>query len=173
MEHQQGTQAQKLFVDGLRNAHAMEKQALAMIKPQVNRIENYPELVQRMRQHWSETEGQISRLETLLGQLGESPSALKDTVMSVMGGAAVLGHTPAGDEILKDSIANFAFENYEIAAYTSLIALASASGHAEAIAPLEQTLSEEEDMAAFLEQNLAPVTAKFVALRESGAKAKH
>ena len=31
-----------------------------------------------------------------------------------------MGHTLAGDEILKNSFANFAFENFEIAAYKSL-----------------------------------------------------
>ena len=32
----------ELFVTGLINAHAVEKQALSIMTPQVERIENYP-----------------------------------------------------------------------------------------------------------------------------------
>lgn len=38
--------------------------------------------------------------------------------MSMVGSMAAMGHSVAGDEILKNSFANFAFENYEIAPTT-------------------------------------------------------
>jgi len=37
-----------IFVTGLKNAHAMENQALSIMKPQVSRIENYPEVAARL-----------------------------------------------------------------------------------------------------------------------------
>lgn len=173
MPHQQTDDARSVFVTGLKNAHAMEKQALAMVGPQLKRIENYPEVRERLEQHAAETEGQVSRLETILDQLGEQPSTFKDTVLSAVGGMAALGHAPAGDEILKNSFANFAFENYEIAAYNSLIILAEAAGETEAVEVLQQNLSEEQNMASWLESNLASVTAQYVARREMGETAKH
>src|ERR1700712_3590094 len=109
-----------LFVTGLRDAHAMENQALSIMKPQAKRIENYPDVQQKLEQHISETEGQLKRLETVLSDLGENNSTLKDAALSVTGGVAALGHTAAPDEILKNSFANFAFENFEIAPYKSL-----------------------------------------------------
>jgi ferritin-like metal-binding protein YciE len=139
MRSTNGTEARGVFITGLKNAHAMEKQALSIMGPQLERIENYPDVLQRMRQHKLETEGQVRRLEAVLERMGESASGLKDTVMSAVGGLATLGHATAGDEILKNSFANFAFENYEIAAYNSLIALAEAAGEAEAVAPLRRT----------------------------------
>jgi ferritin-like metal-binding protein YciE len=45
-------------------------------------------------------------------------------------------------------MANLAFENYEVAAYISLIAAARAAGEAEAIPLPEQSLEEEQRMAA-------------------------
>jgi ferritin-like metal-binding protein YciE len=173
MANANGGEAREVFITGLRNAHAMERQALSMMAPQIDRIENYPEVKQRLHQHAGETEGQIARLEGLLTQLGENPSALKDTVMSVAGGMAVMGHAPAGDEILKNSFANFAFENYEIAAYNSLITLAQSVGESTAVSVLEQNLAEEQDMADWLQANLSAVTEQYVALREAGATAKH
>ncbi len=173
MSHANANEARDVFITGLKNAHAMEKQALSMMGPQIERIENYPEVLERMRQHATETEGQVQRLEAVLERLGESPSGVKDTVLSAIGGLATLSHATAGDEILKNSFANFAFENYEIAAYNSLITLAEDAGEEDAIAPLRQNLEEEEEMADWLETHIADVTHQYVALRESGEQAKH
>ena len=164
--------AREIFIVGLRNAHAMENQALSIMKPQESRIENYPQVLQRLRQHIGETEGQIQRLETILESLGESHSTLKDTALSIAGTMAAMGHAVAGDEIVKNSLANFAFENYEIAAYNSLITLAEAGGFASARELLEQNLAEEEAMASWLEENLPAVTLQFAELKAEGYSAK-
>ena len=161
-----------LFAVGLRNAHAMEKQALSIMRPQVSRIENYPEVAQRLEEHIRETEGQIERLDELLEGIDESPSSLKDAALSTVGTMATLGHSVAGDEIIKNSLANFAFENYEIAAYNSLIVLAEAGMFNKAIDLLQQNLSQEEAMAAWLEQNLRTVTLRFAQLSDAGETAK-
>ncbi|WP_108460522.1 ferritin-like domain-containing protein [Devosia naphthalenivorans] len=166
------TDTDDIFVTGLRNAHAMENQALSIMKPQVSRIENYPEVAHRLQQHITETEGQIQRLEQILEGLGESRSMLKDAVLSVGGAMATIGHTVAPDEIIKNSIANFAFENYEIAAYKSLLALANQASNSSATSLLQQNLQEELSMAEWLDQNIETVTLKYAALRESGQSAK-
>lgn len=166
------TSSRDLFITGLRNAHAMENQALSIMKPQANRIETYPEVEAQLQRHISETEGQIRRLETILDALGEDKSSLKDLALSLAGTFAAVGHTVAPDEILKNSMANFAFENFEIAAYKSLIALANASGNQTAITDLELNLQEEIAMAQWLDENIATVTLKFAALKEAGVTAK-
>lgn len=120
------TEIRDIFVAGLKNAHAMENQALSIMKPQLKRIENYPEVAQRLDAHIQETDGQIVRLEEILDSLNEDNSTLKDMALSFTGSMAALGHTVAGDEILKNSFANFAFENYEAAAYKSLLVVAEA-----------------------------------------------
>jgi ferritin-like metal-binding protein YciE len=161
-----------IFVVGLRNAHAMENQALSIMKPQLSRIESYPEVAEKLQQHIRETEGQIKRIEDVLEGLSEDHSALKDIALSLGGSMAAMGHTVAGDEILKNSLANFAFENYEIAAYTSLITVAEAGGFMTAISVLKQNLAEEQAMAAWLNENLPAVTRKFLSLKEAGETAK-
>lgn len=166
------TTAHDLFVTGLKNAHAMENQALSIMKPQVSRIENYPEIEAQLNLHIAETEEQIERLEAILDSLGEDRSALKDLALSLAGTFAAVGHTVAPDEILKNSMANFAFENFEIAAYKSLIALAEASGNDDAIDDLELSLNEEFDMAEWLDDNIEEVTLQFAELKEAGETAK-
>lgn len=166
------TTAHDLFITGLKNAHAMENQALSIMKPQVARNENYPEIEAQLNIHIAETEEQIERLEAILDSLGEDRSALKDLALSLAGTFAAVGHTVAPDEILKNSMANFAFENFEIAAYKSLIALAEASGNDDAIDELELSLNEEFDMAEWLDDNIEEVTLQFLELKEAGETAK-
>ena len=85
---------------------------------------------------------------------------------------AALGHSVAGDEILKNSMANFAFENFEIAAYTSLITIAELGGYAGLVGSLRINLDQEIAMANWLEENLRPTTIKFANLKEAGQTAK-
>jgi ferritin-like metal-binding protein YciE len=161
---------QELFIVGLRNAHALEKQALSIMTPQATRIEHYPELADRLQSHIEETHGQISRLEQVLADLGESHSTLKDTALGLAGGMATIAHSFAGDEILKNSFANYAFENFEIASYKSLIVMAEDGGYAQAVPLLRQTLSEEQAMAEWIDQFLPLVTRRYVELSaEAGA----
>ncbi|KQZ48679.1 hypothetical protein ASD54_17670 [Rhizobium sp. Root149] len=161
-----------LFVAGLKNAHAMENQALSIIKPQLSRIENYPQVAARLEQHLRETEAQIKRIEDILAGLNEDNSTLKDWMLSATGSMAALGHTMADDEILKNSFANFAFEHFEIAAYNALLVMAEMCGHQSSIAGLKENLSEEEAMARWLSDNLREVTSEFVVRREAGETAK-
>ena len=166
------TTSHDLFVTGLKNAHAMENQALSIAKPQASRIENYPNVEARLNQHIEETNGQIARLERILDDLGEDKSSLKDLALSLAGTFAAVGHSVTPDEILKNSMANFAFENFEIAAYKSLIALAEASGNQAAIPDLELNLNEELDMAEWLDENIESVTLRYADLMEAGETAK-
>jgi len=166
------TQPRDLYVTGLKNAHAMENQALSIMKPQLHRIENYPEVAAKLEQHIRETENQIVRLEEVLDNLAADKSTLKDLALSFTGSMAAIGHTVAPDEILKNSFANFAFENFEIAAYKSLITLAEYADLPALATPLKANLDEELAMARWLDDNIAAVTTKFAALKQHGETAK-
>lgn len=156
-----------IFFDGLRNAHAMEKQALSIIQAQLNRLEHYPEMSALLEQHHHETEQQVRRLDEILAGLDETSSSMKDASMSFAGTMSALGHTFADDEILKNSYANYAFEHFEIAAYTSLLTVAETCGASAATPLLRQTLEEEQRMAAAIHDSLDRVTRKFIALSGS------
>ena len=163
--------AREVYLTGLRNQHAVENQARELLERQIGRLESYPEMVERMRQHLEETNNQARRLEELLGDLGTSHSAVKDTVMSFVGNLAAMMHAPAPDEVVKNTFANFAFENYEIASYKSLITLADIAGHSSAQSVLRLSLGEEQAMARWIEEHLADVTRKFVSRKQAGETA--
>ncbi len=161
-----------IFIAGLKNAHAMEKQALSIMEPQVKRIENYPDVAARLEDHIRETARQIDRLDEILTSFAEKNSSLKDAALSFTGSMAAFSHTVTGDEILKNSMTNFAFEHFEIAAYRSLITVAELGGFPAMVNPLQANLNEEIAMAAWLEDNLRSTTIKFAKLKEAGRSAK-
>jgi ferritin-like metal-binding protein YciE len=154
--------ARDLFVVGLRNAHAMEIQARELMERQSERLDDYPEVKSKVSAHLQETNEQLRRLETCLEACGESTSSLKDTTQSLAANMQAMMHAMAGDEILKNTFANEAFENFEIAAYKSLLAMCGAAGVTVAKAPLEESLKEEQRMASWIDSNVEKITMQYL-----------
>lgn len=162
-----------VYVSGLRNAHALEHQALGMIDRQLDRLENFPEVADRMRLHRSETEQQILRLDEVLGGLNESASGIKDAGLNLMGNMAALGHAAAEDEILKNAFANCALENFEIATYKSLIVMANETGESAGISALQESLREEQSMARWCDESIEQITQRYMTLHLDPANSSH
>lgn len=163
----------ELFITGLKNAHGVEHQALALMDRQIEHLANYPEVEQMLRAHRVETEGQIARIDEILAAYDSKASALKDAVLSFTGNMAALAHVFTPDEIIKNSFANHAFENFEIAAYTSLLTLADAGGFGRWAPLLQQSLGEEQRMAKLVLESVPAITLKYAQLRAAGETAGH
>jgi ferritin-like metal-binding protein YciE len=163
--------ATQIYITGLRNQHGVENQAIELLERQVGRLENYPEMEERMRRHIEESREQAHRLEELLSHYDTSHSSFKDAAMSLMGNMAALGHTVAPDEVLKNTMANFAFEHFEIAAYKSLLTLSDLVGHSGGRSALETSLREEENMAAWIADHIAPTVRRYVERSAAGQTA--
>ena len=161
--------ARDIFVVGLRNAHAMEIQARELMERQSERLSDYPEVKQKVTEHLRETEEQLKRLESCLEACGENTSSLKDTALSVAANITAMAHSMAGDEILKNTFANNAFEHFEIASYKSLLALADPAGATSAKPVLETSLREEEKMASWIDANVQKVTMEYLAREQRAA----
>jgi len=161
-EWEMSNTARDVFIVGLRNAHAMETQARELMERQSERLDDYPDVKARVSAHLDETNEQLRRLEQCLDACGESTSSIKDTAQSVVANTMAMAHAMAGDEILKNTFANNAFEHFEIAAYKSLLALCPAAGMESAREPLQTSLREEERMASWIDANVAKVTMDYV-----------
>ena len=72
------------LVKWLRDAHAMEEQAETMLNGQLSRLENYPELSERIRLHIDETKGQAARLTSVLERFDTGSSTMKDASGKLM-----------------------------------------------------------------------------------------
>ena len=162
---------QAIFITGVKNAHAMEKEARQIMERQIERVTNYPEMAARLRQHLDETNRHEERIDQILHELGEDRSLLKDWITQIMGNAAALAHVPMADEILKNTFANNAFENFEAAAYRSLIAMAEFTGNQRFIPALRQNLEEDQRMAQWIADNVETITRKYMEREARGEKA--
>jgi len=162
-----------IYLTGLRNAHAMETQAVELLTRQVERLENYPELEARMREHLEESKIQRTRLEEVLHANNETWSALKEAVLGLGGNFAAVSHMAAGDEIIKNTLANYMFEHFEIATYAALEIMAFTVGDNAGVEAARVSRGEEEAMAAWIREHIAPTTLKFLERSAAGVTADH
>ena len=156
----------------LRDAYAMEGQAIELLETQIKRLENYPEALPRLRQHLHETREQQTQVEQCLARLDADPSALKESAMKFAATMQGMLHAMSSDEVLKHALASHAFEQFEAGCYRSLMAAAETVGEPEIARSCEQIMRQEQDMARWVWEQLPPMTEKYLRRAASGAEAK-
>ena len=159
--------AHETLVASLRNTHALEKQQITVLNAQLDLFEQFPNLHARVTEHIVETRDQARRLEAGLEACGSSSSMVKDTLLSVMGLGQSSVQGLGDDAVLKAVTADIMEEHLEIATYRTLLALAGMAGKPELRTRLEETLQEEEAMAAWFDENLETITRRVVEIKAS------
>jgi ferritin-like metal-binding protein YciE len=149
----QMTEPKELLKHELADLLYAERRFSTATKAMVRETSN-PEVKQRLEQHLTETEGHIERLERAFAAIGEKAKAEKCE--------AAIGLREEHDSFKSeekpskqlmeafDLGSGLRVEHYEIAAYTTAIAIANALGEVECAKILGESLAEEEAMAAFL-----------------------
>jgi len=166
------SEPRKHLVAWLQDAYAMEQKAVEILSRQADRIENYPELDQRIAQHLQETRWQAEQIESCLEQMGEDTSMLKTGLGKVVGNLAGMGTMFTDDEIMKDTLANSVFEHMEIASYKIIIAAAEQIGESRVAQICREILAQEEAMAEWLDEHIPETTATFLSRDSAGLEAK-
>ena len=87
---------------------------------------------------------------------------LRILTLTLGASAQTLAAMAASDETVKAAMACYAFEQLEVAAYTSLFAAAHQSGDIQCQRMCDQLLQQERDMAAWLRGNLPQLTQAFM-----------
>jgi len=136
----------ELFHDTLKDIYFAEKKILSTL-PKMAKAAQSEELKAAFEKHYTETEGQIKRLEKVFAVIEKKPQGKTC--------AAIVGITDEGAEIMEEYKgspaldagllgAAQAVEHYEISRYGTLIAWAEELGLDDAVSLLEETLEEEE-----------------------------
>jgi ferritin-like metal-binding protein YciE len=159
---------QENFVSWLRDARAMESQAIEMLEKQVTRLDNYPQLQARVQQHLDETRNQAELLDGCLERHGTSRSMMKEMASKFSGTMQAIMPSMSSDEVVKGGVASYAFEHFEIGNYRALIAAAEQAGDTQTRGVLEGILRQEEAMASWLEQHLPETTRDFLRRDQAG-----
>ncbi len=161
--------AEAVLNDWLRDAHAMEEQALTMLKGQESRLENYPQLRERISEHIRETERHAELVSGCLERRNSDSSGLKDISAKLVGLGQSLSGIFVSDEVMKGSLASYAFEHMEIASYKVLVEAAKFVGDLETQHVCEEILAEEEAMAKWLAEHTGEVTRTYLQRKEQDA----
>ena len=156
----------------LRDAYAMEGQAIELLESQIQRLEHYPEAQPRLREHLNETKQQQAAVQQCLERMGESPSSLKEATMKA--GATMQGmlHALSGDEVLKHALGSHAFEQFEAGCYQSLARAAEVAGEPEIARTCTQLKEQEQAMAAWVWEQIPVLTGAFLERDATGGAAK-
>jgi ferritin-like metal-binding protein YciE len=156
----------------LRDAHAMELQAIELLEKQAGRLEHYPELLAKVRAHLAQSHSQAERVERCLRQLGAGTSSVKDLAGKMVGATQQLSGVFASDEVVKSVLADHTFEHYEMASYRILIAAAEEAGEPEVARICEEILHEEKAMADWLAGYMPELTRRYLERDAAGEAAK-
>ena len=149
-------------IDWLNDAYAMERSIEITLRKQADNEDAHRALRDRARIHLDETAEHANRVSQCLQMLGSSPSALKTVAGQVMEIGKGLTTKFARDERVKDFLAAYGTEYFEVACYKSLIAAASSAGEDQIVPLLEQNLKEDQAMASWLDMNVGAITRDYL-----------
>ena len=137
----------------LQDAHAMENQAIEILKRQSGRTD-HPLVAGKVEEHLEQSREHASRLKECIERLGGDSSTAKKGAAKFLGNVAGFANAPASDELVKNAIAAYTFESLEIASYRALVAAAEDASEEEVRQVCEDILAEEEAMAEWLGEHL-------------------
>ncbi len=161
------------LADWLRDARTMEDLAIETLEKQAGRLDHYPELQARLREHLVETRGQAERLDQCMQRLGASTMATGPRAEPLPGGEQIAALL-SGGPVIQSGITGYAFEHFEIATYRSLMAAAAEAGEPEIELVCQENLREEQAMAEWLARRIPDVTRQYLydeAALRTGAEA--
>ena len=144
----------ELFVDEIRDLYDAEKQ-LTKALPQMAKAAVSENLRQAFEDHLAQTQGHVERLEEIFDSLGQKPTGKKCQAMVglIKEGGETAGNT--AETAIRDAgliAAAQKVEHYEISGYGSARAHAELLGKAQAARLLQETLDEEKEADAKLNE---------------------
>lgn len=138
----------------LNDAYGMENSLMQILEHQIKDAESYPQVQTMLQQHLEETRQHADTVKGCIQQLGGDTSALKTGMATIFGKIQALSTGAASDEMVKNALADYAAECFEVASYRALIAGASEAGEAQVATACRQILEQDQAMADWIIQNL-------------------
>jgi len=140
------TSLEDAFVHELSDIYSAEKQ-LTKALPKMAKAATHAQLADAFTVHLEETQGQIERIDQIVDVLGIKLKRIKCLAMEglVAEGQETIDDIAMGP--VRDAmliVGAQKVEHYEIAAYGSLVTLASSLGYTDAATLLKDTLAEEK-----------------------------
>jgi ferritin-like metal-binding protein YciE len=141
----------------LKDAYAMEQGIVEILERQLEQTEDMPDAREKILQHLELTKTQADRVRACVERLGDDVSHVKAGLANFLGALQGMSTVMANDKIVKNALANYAIEHFEIASYVANAAAARDLGYEDIASVCETIIMEEQDMADWLEMQLPMV----------------
>jgi ferritin-like metal-binding protein YciE len=142
----------------LKDAYAMEQGIVKSLERQVGQMDDMPEAQAKVREHLELTKTHAERVKECVEQLSDDVSHVKSGIANVLGAIEGISTVAANDKMLKNAMANYAIEYFEISAYMANAAAARELGYDDIAEVCDTIRSEEQDMADWIEEQLPILT---------------
>jgi ferritin-like metal-binding protein YciE len=142
----------------LKDAYAMEQGIVEILERQLGQMDDMPDAKEKVFQHLELTKTQAERVRACVERLGDDVSHVKSGLANFLGAVQGMSTWMAEDKIVKNALANYAIEHFEIASYMANAAAARELGYEDIASVCETIIMEEQDMADWLEMQLPMVT---------------
>ncbi len=137
---------EKLFTAELKDLYSAENQILTAL-PKMVKAASSPDLKKGFEEHLQQTQGHVTRLESIFDEMGENPKGkMCKGMQGVLEEGAEMLKEDATPEVRDAGLISAAqrVEHYEMAGYGTCIAYANEIGNKNAASLLKATLSEEK-----------------------------
>lgn len=156
----------------LGDAHAMEVGIVSTLEKHIADAKGQPKVVAALKKHLSETKKHATTLKQALASLGGSHPVIREGISKAVNLVAGLATSAAGDTPVKNAIADFATEHFEIACYQSLIQTATEVGETKIAQSCQGILREEETMAKTLKGLFPQINAAYLGTLDGDEREK-
>jgi ferritin-like metal-binding protein YciE len=150
------------LISWLNDAYAMETDITRNLEGQMQQTEDTPEVHDKIQEHLEQTKSQAERVKACIQDLGGNISAIKSGLANMMGAAKGASTAMAEDKLIKNAIADYATEYFEIASYTALIDAAEELGEKKVAEVCRVIRNEEQEMAKWIEKQLPTAVHQFM-----------
>jgi ferritin-like metal-binding protein YciE len=141
------------LISWLNDAHAMEEGSIAILEAHADQMaQALPEAAIRIREHAEETREHAQRIEECLALMDSAPAA--DSHPPATDAAEHLALPVFADGIVNRALMHFAIEQFEVGAYTALVAAAEELGEMDVAALCEDNRREDQLMASWIERQI-------------------
>jgi len=152
----------KTMLTWLNDMYALEEKLVSVLEAHIKDAQDYPEVVEKMQEHLEETLGQAQRVKDEIEKMGGDISSAKVMTGKFMAMIESLGTELSPDKVVRNAIADYAVENFEIASYNALRSAASYLEEDDIVAMCDDHLSQEEDMADWLDEHLPSLVESYI-----------
>lgn len=144
----------KMLIEWLKHAYVMEKKVLSTLTKHAEDAKDFPEIKQKIEEHMVQTKRHEEDVEKCIRKFDESLPKLEAGAKQVVASLGEMMEMHSEDhQLIRNAILEYSTEYMEIGVYNTIITLAEQSGDDEVLEICNKILTEEIEMADWLEEN--------------------